>query len=329
MKKHVKKGIKYFILLIVIGITGLLSYVSFALPDVGDPENIRIELTPERIERGKYLANSVALCMDCHSKRDWTKLAGPLVEGTFGQGGQEFNQEFGLPGKFYSKNITPFALKNWTDGEILRAISTGVNKDGKALFPLMPHPVYGKSDKEDLYSIIAYIRTLEPIENLVPQSKPDFPMNFIINTIPQKAQFSQIPDRSNLAAYGAYIFNLADCSGCHTKREEGNPVPGMELAGGDEFNMPGGGVVRSANITPDKETGIGDWNEEVFVNRFKIYADSTYQPADVKPGDFNTVMPWLMFGTMKQEDLKAIYAYLRTVKPVNNKVTKFSPEQIN
>ncbi|MFA6944642.1 MAG: c-type cytochrome [Pedobacter sp.] len=327
MKQNFKKGIKYFILIAIVAIVGLLSYVSFALPDVGDPENITIEITPGRIERGKYLANSVNACLDCHSKRDWTKTAGPVIEGTLGQGGEEFNQEFGLPGKFFAKNITPYALKDWTDGEIFRAITSGVNRDGKALFPLMPHPNYGQSDREDIYSIIAYIRTLKPIENVIPESEPEFPMNFIINTIPQKAQFSRIPDQSNPVAYGAYIFNSADCSGCHTQKEKGNPIPGLELAGGYEFNMPTGGVVRSANITPDTETGIAGWTEEFFVNRFKSYADSTFKPADIKPGEFNTVMPWAMFGTMKTEDLKALYAYLRTVKPVKNKVVKFSPVQ--
>lgn len=327
MKQNLKKGIKYFVLIAILAIVGLLSYVSFALPDVGDPENITIEITPERIERGKYLAHSVNACMDCHSKRDWTKAAGPIIEGTLGQGGEEFNQEFGFPGKFYSKNITPYALKDWTDGEIFRAITSGVSKDGKALFPLMPHPNYGKSDREDIYSIIAYIRTLKPIENVVPESVPDFPMNFIINTIPQKPQFVKIPDQSNKVAYGAYILNAADCFACHTKQEKGTPLPGMELAGGFEFKMPGGGVVRSANITPDTETGIANWTEEMFVNRFKSYTDSTYKPADIKPGEFNTVMPWTMYGNMKTEDLKAIYAYLRTVKPVKNKVEKFSPAQ--
>ncbi|MDO8994719.1 c-type cytochrome [Daejeonella sp.] len=327
MKQNLKKGIKYFVLIAIVAIVGLLSYVSFALPDVGDPENITVEITTERIERGKYLANSVNACLDCHSKRDWTKTAGPVIEGTLGQGGEEFNQEFGLPGKFFAKNITPYALKDWTDGEIFRAITSGVNKDGKALFPLMPHPNYGKSDREDIYSIIAYIRTLKPIENVIPESEPEFPMNFIINTIPQKARFTKIPDQSNPVAYGAYIFNSADCSGCHTQKEKGNPIPGLELAGGYEFNMPTGGVVRSANITPDMETGIAGWTEEFFVNRFKSYADSTFKPADIKPGEFNTVMPWAMFGTMKTEDLKALYAYLRTVKPVKNKVVKFSTVQ--
>lgn len=327
MKQKLKKGIKYVVLLIIVAIVGVLSFVSFALPDVGEPEILKVELTPERIERGKYLANSMISCVDCHSTRDWTKFAGPIVEGSYGKGGQEFNQGFGLPGKFFAKNITPFALKDWSDGEILRAVSSGVNKDGKALFPLMPHPSYGKMDREDLYSIIAYIRTLEPIENIVPESEPDFPMNFIINTIPQPARFSKRPDQNNPVAYGAYLFNAADCTGCHTQKDKGDPIPGLELAGGAKFNMPGGGTVSSANITPDPETGIGKWREEDFVKRFKQYADSTYKPAVVKPGEFNTVMPWEMFARIKTEDLKAIYAYLRTVTPVKNKVNKFVSEQ--
>lgn len=323
MRQKVKKGIKYFFLVIIVIIVGMLSYIKLGLPNVGDPENIKIELSPQRIERGRYLANSVAVCMDCHSTRDWNKFGGPIVEGTFGQGGQEFNQEIGLPGKFYSRNITPFALKNWTDGEILRAISSGVNKDGKALFPLMPHPNYGKLDREDMYSIIAYLRTLEPIENVVPESEPDFPMNFIIHTIPQKAQFSKAPNPGNTVAYGAYLFNAASCNNCHTKEDKGEPIPGMELAGGFEFPLPTGGIVRTANISSDVETGIGGWSEDFFLSRFNTYADSSYKIPDIKKGDFNTVMPWLLYSTMKQEDLKAIYAYLRTVKPVKNKVVKF------
>ncbi|MES3017293.1 MAG: c-type cytochrome [Bacteroidota bacterium] len=324
MKRKVKSGIKYVVLGLIAIIIGVLSYVSFALPDVGEPEDIKVEITPKRIERGSYLANSVSSCTDCHSERDWNKFAGPLVEGTMGKGGEEFNQKYGFPGKFFAKNITPFALKDWTDGEILRAVTAGVNKNGKALFPLMPHPNFGKLDREDIYSIIAYLRTLTPIENFVPESEPDFPMNFIINTIPQKAEFTKIPNPANPVAYGAYLFTAASCGDCHTKKEKGTPVAGMELAGGFEFAMPHGGTARSANITPDKETGIGNWNEEAFLQRFKFYSDSAYQPIDVKDGEFNTVMPWTRFSTMKTEDLKAIYAYLRTVKPIRNEVTKFS-----
>lgn len=319
-----KRFIKWLLIIVVIAIVGLLSYVKLTLPNVGEPENITIELTPERIERGKYLANAVSVCMDCHSTRDWSKFSAPLVEGTLGKGGEEFNQDFGFPGKFFSRNITPAKLKDWTDGEILRAISSGVNKDGKALFPVMPHPKYGQLYREDLYSIIAYLRTLEPIENEVPESEPDFPMNFIINTIPQKAQFSTMPDKADKVKYGEYVFTAAACSECHTKQDKGKPVEGMYLAGDFEFPMYTGGVVRSANITPDKKTGIGTWDEDFFVQRFKVYADKDYVPNTIKQGDFNTVMPWMMYANMTEEDLRAIYAYLQTVKSVENKVERFT-----
>lgn len=319
-----KKKIKWGLVGLVLIIAGLLLFVSFALPNVGEPEYLKIDRTKERLIRGEYLANSVSVCMDCHSKRDWNTFSGPLVSGTLGQGGEIFNQKFGFPGEYYSKNITPSGIGNWTDGEILRAISTGVDKNGAALFPVMPHPNYGKMDKEDLYSIIVYLRSLKPIANKVPDSKSDFPMNFIINTIPKKAEFSKKPSEKDVVNYGAYLFNAASCIECHTKQEKGTKIEGMELAGGFEFPMVTGGIVRSSNITPDKTTGIGNWTEEMFVNRFKSYVDSTYIPNKVEKGNFNTVMPWTMYGKMKKEDLKAIYAYLKTVKPVKNSVVKFS-----
>lgn len=318
------RAIKFILLLLVIGITILLLYVKTILPNVGEPETITVEQTPERLERGKYLANSICVCMDCHSTRDWSKFSGPLVEGTLGKGGEIFDQNFGFPGSFYSKNITPFGIGNWTDGEIIRAITTGVNKYGKALFPVMPHPNYGKMDKEDILSIVAYLRSLQPIQNNVKESKPDFPMNFIINTIPKKAEFSKIPSKTNLIAYGAYIFNATACGECHTKQDKGKKIEGMELAGGFEFPLPSGGTVRSSNITTDVETGIGSWTEDAFVKRFKAFADSTYKPHQIEKGTFNTVMPWTMYGTMNEEDLRALYAYLRTVKPIKNVVEKFT-----
>ena len=319
-----KKALLYFFSILILGISGLLIFVKTILPNVGQPEDVTAISTPETIARGKYLAHAVAVCMDCHSTRDWSKFSGPLVEGTLGKGGEEFSQKYGFPGKYFSKNLTPFALKNWTDGEVLRAISSGVNKDGKALFPIMPHPNYGKLDKKDLLCIIAYLRTLEPIESEIPASTSDFPMNFILNTIPKKASFSQMPDPKDQLEYGAYLFTAASCNECHTKQDKGTPIAGMELAGGFEFPLPYGGIVRSANITPDKETGIGNWSERLFVSRFKMYADSSYSPPSVEKGAFNSMMPWTMYADMKDDDLKAIYAYLMTQKPISNKVVKFS-----
>ncbi|HAN78891.1 MAG TPA: cytochrome C [Bacteroidales bacterium] len=319
-----KKILLFIGLGLVIIIAGLLSFVKFALPNVGEPEEISAEITDAQLERGAYLANSVAVCMDCHSTRDWNLFSGPLKPGTLGMGGEKFGEELGFPGNFYAKNITPYALKDWTDGEILRAIASGVNKTGEPLFPVMPHPNYGKMDKEDLLAIIAYLRSLEPLENEVKKSEATFPMNFILNLIPKKPNYTTKPTAEDKLAYGEYLFNTASCTDCHTKQIKGKPVEGMHLAGGFEFPLFSGGKVVSSNITPDKETGIGNWTEQDFVNKFKLYADSTYVPQQVKAGEFNTVMPWTMYGTMKEEDLKAIYTYLRTVKPINNKVVKFS-----
>lgn len=321
--KTVFKYVGYLIGLILLGIGVLLTYVKIALPDVGDAEEISIEYTQERIARGKYLANSITVCMDCHSKRDWSKFSGPLVEGTLGQGGERFDQGLGLPGIFVSKNITPHGISRYTDGELVRVITTGVNKEGKAMFPLMPYPYYGKMDTEDIYSIVAYVRSLTPISSDVMSSEPDFPMNFIINTIPQKANPQKRPEKTDQLAYGAYLTNAAGCIECHTQIDKGMIIPEVSFAGGREFPFADGSIVRSANITPHSETGIGKWTEEMFIRRFKSYSDSTYVNESINSGEFNSWMPWTMYTNMESDDLAAIYTYLKTVTPIDNTVEKF------
>lgn len=328
MKKFIKI-IGIVLAVIVIGVGALLTYVKTALPNVGEAEDIKIEYTPQRVERGRYLANSVCACMDCHSKRDWEKFSGPLVEGTLGQGGERFDQSVGLPGVFLSRNITPEGITRYTDGELLRVITTGVNKEGKAMFPLMPYSHYGKMDREDIYSIITYVRSLAPVKNEVAASVPDFPMNFIINTIPQKADLQAKPDTSDILAYGSYMVNASGCIECHTQVEKGMIIPELAYSGGREFLFPDGSAVRSSNITPDEATGIGKWNKEAFIQRFKLFKDSAYVLPSVKAGEYNSYMPWTMYAGMTRQDLAAIYAYLKTVKPIKNKVVKFSEAKPN
>jgi hypothetical protein len=321
--KTILKYVGYVIAVVLLVIAGALSYVKLALPNVGEPEDLKLDYTTERIERGKYLANTVTVCMDCHSKRDWSKFSGPLAEGTLGMGGDVFDQSMGLPGVFYAKNITPAGIHRYTDGELFRLITTGVTKEGRAMFPLMPYPYYGRMDKEDIYSIIAYVRSIPAKENAMPDSKPDFPMNFIINTIPQKATLGTLPPKTDLLAYGAYMTNAAGCAECHTQVDKGQIIPEVMFGGGREFQFPDGSTVVSSNISTDKETGIGSWSKEVFVQRFKAYADSTYVSENVAAGEFNTVMPWTMYGQMESDDLEAIYTYLKTVAPISNTVVKF------
>jgi len=316
-----KKILLTILILVIVVFIVAASYVKFGLPSVGDPTDLHVAITPERVQHGEYLANHVTLCMDCHSTRNWKKFSGPMIAGTNGKGGEFFDQKMGFPGKFYSKNITPANIKDWTDGEIFRAITTGVDKFGNALFPVMPYHYYGKMDKEDIYDIIAYIRSLKPIENKTPDHEIDFPMNFIVNTIPEKAAFTKKPAKSDTVKYGAYLVNAAACMECHTQVNKGQVIPELAFGGGRVFQMPNGDAV-SANITPDKETGIGNWTVDQFVTRFKVYTDPA-NVVDMGPKDINTIMPWTMFAGMDTSDLRSIYAYLRTVKPIHNNVTHF------
>lgn len=309
-------------LVIVIGSGGVYFYASF--PKVEAAPKISVQGTTQQVARGRYLANHVSVCIDCHSTRDWSKFSGPVTPGTIGKGGERFDETMGLPGTFFSRNITPYNLHNWTDGEIYRAITTGVTKDGNALFPVMPYPVYGKMDPRDVKAIIAYIRTLRPI-NFDPQkSEPNFPMNIILPTIPKPATPQSRPSPKNTIAYGKYMLTIAGCAECHTPRKQGQPIKGMYLAGGFEYRMPFG-IIRSANITPDKETGIGDWTRKKFISQFKQYDVPLDSLPDVAKDDFNSVMPWKMYAGMKVRDLKAIYAYLKTIPAVKNEVTGFVP----
>ena len=176
-------------------------------------------------------------------------------------------------------------------------------------------------DETDIHAIIAYIRSLKPIENKTDASVANFPMNFILNTIPKPAAFSKLPPIADQVAYGKYLVNAASCNDCHTKQDKGKFV-GEPFAGGFEFKFPDGSIVTSMNITPDP-SGIGSWDKATFVSRFKMYADSGYVPQKVKDGEFKTVMPWTMYAGMTNQDLEAMYAYLKTLKPAQNTVERF------
>ena len=195
---------------------------------------------------------------------------------------------------------------------------------------MMPYMNYNHFTQEDAYSIVVYIRSLHPQKKEIPETKLNFPLNLLVKTMPLKNYTpAKEVDMSDSVEYGKYLVTIASCSNCHTQSEKGEPKPGMYLAGGEQFNFPAG-VISSANITPDKETGIGNWTKADFLNRFRFYNNEEAHnvPVDLQK-DFNTPMPWLMYSGMTDEDLGAIYNYLRTVKPVNNRVNRFAPHQAN
>ncbi len=280
------------------------------------------------LKRGEYLALHVAACIDCHSNRDFAKYSGPVIPGTEGMGGMVFDEKFGLPGTLYGKNITPdpeTGIGTWTDDEILRAMTQGINKNGDTLFPLMPYPQFNRMAKDDLLAIIAYIRTLKPIKNKVPDRKLMMPiaMAYPGPVLQASIDGNVRPPESDQVAYGGYLATMADCATCHSPLTKQGPDMTRMFAGGNRFEL-ATYVVNSANITPDSATGIGTWNEERFLNKFTPYREEKNYNFTV--GKENTIMPLALYAGMTDSDLRAIYAYLRSVKPISNKVEKYPPK---
>ena len=179
------KWVVVIVTIIVVGALGVAYHLKTNYPKSDPPYNIRVTGTPEQIARGRYLANHVTVCLECHSTRDWAHFSAPPIPGTEGKGGEVFPETAGFPGTLIAPNITPAALGDWTDGEIIRAFTSGVNKNGDPLFPLMPYRAYRNLMPADIESIVAYVRTLAPIDHIPPRSKLNFPLNLIVRTMPE------------------------------------------------------------------------------------------------------------------------------------------------
>jgi hypothetical protein len=148
-----------------------------------------------------------------------------------------------------------------------------------------------------------------------------------VRTLPAVPSHTVRPAPQDKLAYGRYLTRIALCSDCHTPiDQQGTPLPGMDFAGGMEFYETGYRV-RSANITPDADTGIGSWSEQQFIDKFKAFENTA--PASLSDIERrqNTVMPITAYAGMTREDLSAIYAFLRSQKPIINRVVKFPDAQ--
>jgi mono/diheme cytochrome c family protein len=289
-------------------------------------------ITPEDsikqvIAKGEYLTLHVAVCMHCHSQRDYSKFAGPVKPGTEGMGGDVFSHAIlgAIPGTLYAKNITSdkeTGIGDWTDGEIIRAITQGINKKGDTLFPIMPYANFNHMAKEDLLSIVAYLRTLKPIKNIVPARELMIPisMAYPAPALQKSIEANIRPAATDTVKYGGYLTTMAGCFDCHTAFVKGAPDFANMFAGGNTFTV-AGFKVTSSNITPDATNGIGAWTEAMFISKFSVCREE--KGYNYNPGKTNSVMPIVDFSGMKDADLKSIFAYLKTVKPNSSKVVKY------
>jgi mono/diheme cytochrome c family protein len=302
------------------------------------PSTEIIERTPERLARGTYLVEHVSHCLGCHSGVDVNRFGRPPIAGQIGQGGTTFDKRFGVPGFVAAGNITPdpeFGIGKWTDGEVLRAFREGVDRNGDALFPMMPYANYHAMSDEDARAVVVYLRSLAPVRNEVPRKRIAFPVNLLVKSAPRpiEAPVATPSDDRDHLAYGKYLVTLASCRDCHTPHDDhGQLLPGREFSGGWTMAMsgPGGKVTRVSppNITPHPTAFFGSATKESWIGRVRAFASMEGDNAPVAPPGRNTVMPWVAFAGLTDRDLGAIYDYMKTVPPIENHVNAF-PDAAN
>lgn len=265
------------------------------------------------IAKGKSIVFGIAHCANCHSPKEQQEavLRGEEVALT---GGMEFKIPIGT---LYSKNLTPdeSGIGSMTDEAIARALRYGIGKNGNALFDFMP---FHNTSDEDITAIISYLRSQPAVKKDIPKNELNL-LGKIINAFVLKpvGPSGDVPVSvkvDSTVEYGEYIAaSVANCKGCHTNRNlMTGAFTGEPYAGGLEFEVDtdsGKYTLTTPNLTPDNTGRIKGWSQETFIQRFRAGARIP-----------ESHMPWGPFSRMSDTELKAVYKFLQTVKPVHNEV---------
>jgi mono/diheme cytochrome c family protein len=261
-------------------------------------------------------------CFGCHSEVDFTKRPALPAPGKKGGGHIFPNIELGLPkpNRVVAPNISPdpeYGAGTWKDAVFVRALRQGIGHDGRTLYPLMPYQYFRNLSDEDLASAIVYVRSIAAVHIQRPKTVLTDTIKNALQPLPPVAHVPE-PDRTNRVAYGGYLVNAGHCDGCHTPEDENlNPLPGMYLSGGGLLTGAWGPdphkvfTVASLNLTPDP-SGISYFDEKMFINVIRT--------GKVNARPLTNIMPWAFFRNLSDADLGSIFAYLRTVKPVQHRV---------
>lgn len=317
MKKFLK-FLGFLILFAAIAAAAFATFISIrGVPkyEVNVPQVPPVKVTPERVERGAKIA--AMLCQHCHLDRNSNSLTGlHMVE----------IPEFGI---INAKNITndpEYGIGEWTDSELIYFIRTGIHPaTGQYVPPYMPKLVH--ISDEDINSIVAYLRSDKPevqgVKKELSPSEPSFLTKFLSFVAFKPFEYPKAPipdpDTTNQLEWGKYLtLYQLECYACHSKSFETMNMLEPEksegfFGGGNEIGTADGSKIISRNLTSDKETGIGKWSEEQFINAVK-YGIVPHGPA-LRP-------PMMPFVQLTDSELKAIYAYMQTVPPIKNKIDR-------
>ena len=299
--------------LVVIGLPLLLGIRPFIGPKARPLTDRRFESSPARIERGKYLVTSGrAPCLLCHSPME-TAGGGLRVPPGKELTGRSFAPD-GLPFAT-AMNLTPdpeTGIGKLSDDQLARAIREGISHDGRTLFPVMPYTNFIAMTDEDLASIVVYLRSVPPVRNALTPSAIPFPLNRILNGLPAPIEAPVSADLSTPEKRGAYIARLAVCGECHTPRDDrGNQPEHMEFSGGTPMVFEGHPTRFSANITPGVN-GIPYYTEDLFIEVMRT--------GRMKAREIDPMMPTAYYRNMTDADLKDLFAYLKSLAPVDHYV---------
>lgn len=276
----------------------------------------RFESTPARLERGRYIVEAEAHCLHCHSDRDWKTHGAPVLPGGLGAGWDVPWAENQMPGPVFAPNLTPdpeTGLGAIPDDVVARAIREGVSHDGRAMI-MMPWQNFRSLSDEDVASVVAYLRTLPPVKKVRGTTAIPPPIGWLLKTLPAPLAAPVAENRaSDPVARGRQLSEIGQCQSCHTPVDQRHqPLPGLAFAGGQAFVIDGTRYL-SANITPDP-SGIAHYDEALFIR--------TMRTGNIGARRLAPIMPWSEIAKLTDDDLKALWAYLKTVTPVAHDVDR-------
>ena len=303
------------LVLIIAAVATFISIRGIPKYEVNVPPVQAIELTPGRIARGEKIAGM--LCRNCHYNESTGKLSGKEMTDV---------PQFG---KIYARNITQdreAGIGKWTDAEIIYLIRTGVHPHTGQYIPPYMAKLMHISD-EDLRSVVAYLRSDRPEvqadKTIQPATQPTFLTKMlstvVFKPLPYPEKEIPPPDTTDQIAWGKYLaLYQIECFTCHSgdfaKMDVATPEKSFKFFGGGNVMLgQDGKPVVTLNLTPDEETGIGKWTEEQFIKALK---------SGIVPSGPALRYPMMPYYQLTDEEAKAIYAYLRTIPPVKNKIER-------
>lgn len=329
VRRAMGRGAKYLLSLlgglvglVILAVAGAAIYVSvkWDSPVMRPVVSLVAPKDEASVTRGRYIYTLTANCWGCHGGQ------GGLTPDEPQSGGREFDTTRIGPGFgfYYASNLTPdkdTGIGAWTDGELVRAIREGVNRKNEVIFPVMAYQFYHGLSDADALAIVAYMRSLPPVRNRVPSRRLSFPAKALITfgmlkPEPPVTTVGEAPREEATAAYGRYLaWHASGCAECHSPRSprDGRLDPTRPFAGGlfpfpeENFETTG------SNLTPDPATGIGNWTEQQFIKAMR---------AGTRPDGrvLMTFMPWPLYSHWSDEELTAVWMYLRSLPPQAHQV---------